>query len=143
MRGLFTGVARIVRFNWHFYVIGAIATLIGAALIPIVPGTLKLFCIAVWSVGILTTLVSLVVSWYIYDLSGFYRFQWIPMALDPKPERIVNIHAGFDETSDLLKQHFPRSQVEILDFYDPAKHTEISIRRARKAYPPSSETVSV
>jgi ubiquinone/menaquinone biosynthesis C-methylase UbiE len=30
-----------------------------------------------------------------------------------------------------------------MDFYDPAKHTEISIRRARQAYPPAAEDVRV
>ena len=143
MKGLFTGVARIVRFNWHFYVIAAFAILIGVALIPIVPETLKIPLIAMWTVGVLTTLVSLIVSWYVYDLSGFYRFKWIQTTLESKPKNIINIHAGFDETSELLKQLFSDSQVKILDFYDPAKHTEISIQRARKTYPPSSETLAV
>ena len=29
----------------------------------------------------------------------------------------------------------------VLDFYDPEKHTEVSIKRARKAYPPFEGTI--
>jgi SAM-dependent methyltransferase len=49
---------------------------------------------------------------------------------------IVNIHAGFDETSLLLREKFPLSSLKVFDFYDPRRHTEISIKRARRAYPP-------
>src|SRR5439155_13733602 len=31
----------------------------------------------------------------------------------------------------------------VFDFYDPAKHTEASIRRARKAFPPFPGTLSI
>lgn len=143
MRGLFTGVTRIFRFNWHFYIIAAIAAFIGVALISIVPEILKIPLAVIWTVGVLTTLVSLIVSWYVYDLSGFYQFKWIQTTLESKLKNIINIHAGFDETSELLKRLFSDSEVKILDFYDPVKHTEISIQRARKKYPPSSETLAV
>lgn len=143
MRGLFTGVVHIVRFNWHFYVIAVIAALIGFAAIPILPGSLKIAAAIVWSAGVLTTLTSLIVSWYVYDLSGMYRFDWIPDSSESMPENIVNIHAGFDEISELLKQRFPDSQIKILDFYDPVKHTEVSIKRARKAYPSSIDSLPV
>jgi hypothetical protein len=57
--------------------------------------------------------------------------------------RLVNIHAGFDETSALLRGRYPQAALRVLDFYDPRKHTEISIRRARKAYPAFPGTQSV
>ncbi|WP_245705953.1 class I SAM-dependent methyltransferase [Catalinimonas alkaloidigena] len=85
-----------------------------------------------------TTLVSLLVSFYVYDLSSLYQLQWLEV---PKtPQRLVNIHAGFDESSVLLKEKFPTTDLIIFDFYDPARHTEVSIRRARKAYPPHPDT---
>jgi hypothetical protein len=49
--------------------------------------------------------------------------------------QLVNIHAGFDETSSLLSNKYPNSNLLVFDFYDPAKHTELSIARARKVYP--------
>ena len=53
---------------------------------------------------------------------------------------VTNIHAGFDETSSLLGDRFPASEMEVFDFYDPGKHTEISIKRARRACLPHPGT---
>jgi hypothetical protein len=57
--------------------------------------------------------------------------------------KIVNIHAGFDETSQLLRSRYPEASLMVLDFYDPAKHTEVSIERARRAYAPYPGTVTI
>ena len=43
----------------------------------------------------------------------------------------------------MLKNKFENSELTVLDFYDPAKHTEISIKRARKVYPPFPNTQQV
>ena len=48
---------------------------------------------------------------------------------------VVTIHAGFDETSGLLHHRFPKANLHVFDFYDPLRHTEVSIQRARRAYP--------
>jgi hypothetical protein len=56
---------------------------------------------------------------------------------------LVNIHAGFDETSHLLAKAYPNANLSVFDFYDPEKHTEISIERARRAYPPFPGTVKI
>ena len=56
---------------------------------------------------------------------------------------MVNINAGFDETSMLLKQKYPNATLEVFDFYDPTKHTEVSIERARMAYPAFPDTVTI
>jgi SAM-dependent methyltransferase len=59
----------------------------------------------------------------------------------------VNIHAGFDETSILLRQKYISTsipgQLNVFDFYDPAKHTEISIKRARNAMTPFPGTIPI
>jgi SAM-dependent methyltransferase len=62
----------------------------------------------------------------------------------PAAPFILNIHAGLDEFSAPLGARYPAAQLEVLDFYDPALHTEPSIRRARKAYPlhPGTKAVS-
>jgi SAM-dependent methyltransferase len=78
------------------------------------------------------------VSMYVYDFSGLYSLKWIEQ--EKTENVVVNINAGFDETSALLKAKFKRSELIVMDFYDPAKHTEVSIKRARKAYPPFPNT---
>ena len=45
---------------------------------------------------------------------------------------ITNINAGFDETSYILDDKFPNATIKAFDFYDAEKHTEASIKRARK-----------
>ena len=58
-------------------------------------------------------------------------------------EMLINITAGFDETSHLLEERFHDCELSILDFYDPSKHTEISIQRARNALPPHPKTQEI
>lgn len=92
------------------------------------------------AVATLTLLISLFVSFYIYDLSDLYQLTWIENADNKK---LLNINAGFDETSKIIINKFPKTDLTICDFYNPYKHTEISIKRARKAYPPNPKTISV
>ncbi|MFD2246592.1 class I SAM-dependent methyltransferase [Pontibacter ruber] len=86
-------------------------------------------------------IISLLVSLYIYDLSGFYNLDWVEQRHTDR--LLVNINAGFDETSALLKAKFRNSELIVLDFYDPEVHTEVSIKRARKSYPPFLNTKQV
>jgi ubiquinone/menaquinone biosynthesis C-methylase UbiE len=139
----FQGVFNIIRFNWHFYLI-SIAFII---LLFISANTwlisLKLlinaFCLLVISISF----SSLLVSMYVYDFSSLYGLSWLnSISLNDKGN-FINIHAGFDETSILLKNKYPDIKLEILDFYDQSKHTEISIKRARRAYPAFPQTKSV
>ena len=53
------------------------------------------------------------------------------------------MHAGLDETSDLLRRAYPSANVRVLDFYDPRVHTEASIRRARADRPPPASTTPI
>ncbi len=79
-------------------------------------------------------LMPLIVSAYVYDFSGYYDFYWLN-TLNVKhlsPQKIVNINAGFDETSHILERHFPESTLAVFDFYNEAQHTEPAIVRARK-----------
>ncbi|WP_231717465.1 class I SAM-dependent methyltransferase [Hymenobacter sp. DG25A] len=78
-----------------------------------------------------------------YDYSALYTFDWLNTQALPEPERVVNIHAGFDEISPQLQQKFTTAQLRVLDFYDPARHTEVSIQRARAACLPYPGTERV
>ena len=143
LRKSYQGVLNIVRFNWHFY--------FGALLVASILVVISYFATAEFKMAstvfglmiLLTTVLSLVVSHYVYDRSCLYRLSWLKNGPNnTAPEQIVNIHAGYDETSSLLARKYPHSKLIVLDFYDPSKHREISIKRARKAYPPYPNTLS-
>ena len=90
--------------------------------------------------SVISTFISLTVSFFIYDISNLYKLTWLEKLQFNKEDKIVNVNAGFDETSNLLKNKFVNSDLAVFDFYNPTKHTEISIKRARKAYPPYPNT---
>jgi ubiquinone/menaquinone biosynthesis C-methylase UbiE len=137
-RKRFQGVFNIVRFNWHFYVI-ALSVLCGLLLLAYRWG-FPWWLVLSMTVAFVSMTVSLLVSYYIYDCSNLYHFDWLPDG--HQRLQIVNINAGFDETSALLQQKFPNAALRVLDFYDPKLHTEVSIKRARKRYPPYLGTIS-
>lgn len=126
----FQGVKNIIRFNWHFYVIAMCC--IGGLIIVNQPAIILLI--------VLSMIISLVASWYVYDYSDLYTLDWLDIVT---PARVVNIHAGFDETSMLLSEKYPAADLTVFDFYDPEKHTEISIERARKAYDAYPGTITI
>jgi ubiquinone/menaquinone biosynthesis C-methylase UbiE len=134
IRRPFEGVSNIIRFNWHFYVIaGAVISLLLSLLI-LVSAELRWIIYAATALVFLTTFISLGVSYYVYDYSPLYRFKWFKQFAINDGMRIVNINAGFDETSLIISRKYPRVDLAVFDFYDPLRHTEISIERARKAY---------
>ena len=138
----FQGVIQIVRFNRHFYIAAAAALLAVVVLNRYMVHPFLFYINAAALLGMCLTMLSLLGSWYVYDLSGLYRLEWLELP-GASGSRMVNIHAGFDETSALLRRRYPGARLEVLDFYDPAKHTEISVRRARKAYSPFPGTQAV
>jgi hypothetical protein len=137
------GVVNIIRFNWHFYAIAlflVITILFFRRFFP--PGLLAIIDL-ILSLAVLSILVSLAVSYYIYDHSNIYSLNFLKTLGITKDKKLVNINAGFDEISHILKHKYPDSELAVLDFYDPIKHTEISIERARKAYPPYPGTITI
>ncbi|HEY8955677.1 class I SAM-dependent methyltransferase [Chitinophaga sp.] len=132
-RAPFQGIGNIIRFNWHFYVLFLLLLVVGLLFTQYTLTRLMLCGAAI------ATLLSLLVSWYIYDRSDLYTLQWLDdMGL--RPRHIVNIHAGFDETSHLLAHKYPEADLQVFDFYNPEMHTEVSVERARKRYAPYAGT---
>ena len=138
----FQGVTNIVRFNRHFYVLAitviAFLLVLSAFLDEYTPALIAIIILAM-----LGTIIPLLVSYYVYDKSGFYTLKWLDEIHIPADGLIVNINAGFDETSELLAQKYPRAKLHVFDFYDHDRHTELSIKRARKLYLPYPGTVSI
>ncbi len=150
----FQGVGNIVRFNWHFYVLAALLVILLLALQLWAGAWLPAWVHIGMQMGVGlavgSTLVSLVVSYYVYDYSDLYQFQWLanlPINATKsetiKVPTMVNIHAGFDETSEALVAHYSQATWYVFDFYAAAQHTEVSIERARKVYPPYPNTQKI
>lgn len=139
----FQGVLNIIRFNWHLYAFSVSVLILLCFFATKLDQPLR-FLIHTAIMGIAaSTCISLLVSAYVYDMSGLYKFRWLEQFRSDKHTHIVNINAGFDETSALLAARFPDSVLSVFDFYDPEKHTEISIKRARTVYPPYPGTQQI
>lgn len=143
LRKPYQGVTNIVRFNWHYYVIAAVfiwVLSIASAFTPLFYTVLICFFSGLVLFG---TGISLAVSWYIYDESDLYSLNWLHKLPIDNTSVLVNINAGFDETSAIIAHKYPQNKLLIFDFYNPEKHTEVSIERARKAYPPFPGTQTI
>ena len=139
----FQGITNIVRFNWHFYLLAGVLGLSILAFDYYLNHQYFLYASILCLLVVVPVLLSLLASFYVYDLSNLYRLDWLDKLNIAPKGRILNINAGFDETSVLLSEKYPDSELHVLDFYDPGKHTEISIRRARNAYPPYEGTTQI
>lgn len=137
LRTPYQGVVQIVRFNWRFYAF----TLAGCLVAALAAWQLPFLWMraSLW-LGILATMyltaASLAVSHYVYDRSGLYRMEWLLALLPNRPERWINIHAGLDETSPLLRSLLPGGQTVTLDIYDAKIMTEPAIAVARQTTVP-------
>jgi SAM-dependent methyltransferase len=132
-RRKFQGVLNILSFNRHFYVLGGIALtlLIVSYWLFSWPAFLFWIVIAAFIYGLI---MPLIVSAYVYDFSGYYRFDWLKQYIlqDGEDKLFLNINAGFDETSFILHHQYPQATLRVFDFYNPQQHTEPAIVRARK-----------
>ena len=142
-RRKFQGVLNILSFNRHFYVIGLIvlALIIGSQYV--LQWNQDLLWFIIWGF-IYGLLMPLIVSAYVYDFSGFYDFDWLKkLNLEDNTDKLnLNINAGFDETSFIIKGILPKSKLQVYDFYNVKQHTEPAIIRARKVslvYPNTQE----
>lgn len=146
-RGAFEGVANIVRFNWPMFVVaGAVSVVcLVASAWSTLPWPIRLVALFTALGTIAQTSMSLIASHWVYGRSNLYDLTWLRQHVPETPRNMVNIHAGFDESSAALSKLYPSAELRILDFYDPQRTTERSIARARGAFPPSrsAESVSV
>jgi SAM-dependent methyltransferase len=145
-RRKFQGVLNILSFNRHFYVYGlaALAILFASRLFIDWPAVLFWVIVAAFLYGLI---MPLIVSAYVYDFSGYYRFHWLKdvVSNNENIKSVVSINAGFDETSFIIKNRFPWADLRVFDFYDPERHTEPAIKRARKVslvYPNTTQVTS-
>ncbi len=146
LRKPFQGVLNILSFNRHFYVFGVIALTIMIISHFAFNWSNLLFWIII-SAFLYGLIMPLIISAYVYDFSGYYKFNWVKNynLTDSEDKQILNIHAGFDETSFIIKNYFPKSDLKVFDFYNAERHTEPAIIRARKVslvYPNTQQIIS-
>ncbi len=142
-RHRFQGVWTVLRFNWHFFALADVGIAASLLASPWLPPPWQQVALALAGIASLTLGASLAATYIAYDATGLHRLDWLSPWMPPSVTIAANIHAGFDETSATLTARFPRVAWSVFDFYDPAKHTEISIRRARAAHPPRAGTVAI
>lgn len=138
------GLLAIMRFNWPYYA-AALAMLPLAVFFAISAHALplKILGLLMAAAAGYFLVVSSAVSHAIYDRSDLYRWRWLKKVLaGTKPEAAIFCHAGFDECSAALRETLPLKTWLVLDHYQPATMTEASIRRARKLFPPTADTVA-
>ena len=110
MRKPFQGVSNIVRFNWHFFALAAAAMAAVAWASLGLDGNLRLagFSIIAALGGLMA--ISLCVSFYVYDRSGLYDFAWLDSIALGQGGAMLNIHAGLDEMTPLLRERYPEAE---------------------------------
>jgi len=132
-RRKFQGVLNILSFNRHFYFFGilVLATLFASRLFIEWPNMIFWLILGAFLYGLI---MPLIVSAYVYDFSGYYKFYWLRNLISESEtvNLIANINAGFDETSFIIEEKFPHSDLRVFDFYNAIQHTEPAIKRARK-----------
>lgn len=132
-RRKFQGALNILSFNRHFYGIGLglLTLLLVIGLLIKIPAIFLWLIVAAFLYGLI---IPLIVSAYVYDFSGYYKLHWLENLIrdEERIKRILNINAGFDETSFIIKSKFPQADLQVFDFYDHKRHTEPAIIRARK-----------
>src|SRR4051812_39955657 len=121
MRKPCEGMLNIVLFNWPLYVVALFLAIICTTILLVLPlpGWLVILLSVLACGSVYFLVVSLAVSYIIYDQSPLYRWMWIKDLLMIAPWQIANIHAGFDESSEALHNLFPQANLVIVDLYDP------------------------
>ena len=132
-RRKFQGVLNILSFNRHFYILGlaVFALFFTCHFLFEWPNLIFWLVTAAFLYGLF---MPLIVSAYVYDYSGYYNFSWLHAFIQNpgKAALVVNINAGFDETSFIIKDKFAHSELKVFDFYNASQHTEPAIKKARK-----------
>ena len=139
-RTSFQGVWNVIRFNWHFYAIALCCIITVVIFHQFLPPTLSWVSSLAAFAAAFSLATSLIASYYIYDLSGLYQLNLIRPKVN---STLLSINAGFDEISGILEEKHPEVHIQTCDFYNVDKHTEISIKRARKAYPLNPNSIEI
>ena len=139
----FRGLSRVILFNWPLYAVALafMLALLTISLLPAVPSLVSQSSMLVLLFVLLQTLGSLIASHWVYDLSPLRDWSWLTKAVGA-PQRIVLVHAGYDETGGGLSKIFPSSEILTVDFYPALDRKEPSIVRAQKFFPSQTQAIA-
>src|SRR4051794_22034142 len=103
-RRKFQGALNILSFNRHYYVFGCIVLVMLFISREFVNWSDTAFWVVI-AAFLYGLIMPLIVSAYVYDFSGYYDLHWLSQMIRTKQSAnlIVNINAGFDETSFIIK----------------------------------------
>ena len=133
----YSGVKKIVRFNWPWYAGAAVATV--AAILFVYLNGSRGILLALVVAGLVFAnawmLLSLAVSHYVYDCSPVARGAWLQTVDATKIQRAAILHAGQNEASPVVARLLPSIEFQVFDFYDEQRTGTESLKRARSLNP--------
>jgi hypothetical protein len=131
---------QIIRFNRMMYLLAAVGISAGAAVLGYcdLPNWLFLIGVALLIGTIWFVFASIFFSWFIYDRSSLYTFNWL--LSEEKMKTIWNIFSGYTEAGHLLEQKAIHQRVIHFDFYSEEVSVTSSIQIAKKNSQPIQHT---
>jgi len=133
----YSGVLKIVRFNWPWYAAAAAATLttLVCLFLTVLPRIAIAAVVGALVIANLWVLMSLAVSHYVYDRSAVARGAWLGNIDPTKVRRAMILHAGQDEAAPTVERVMPSIKFDVFDFYNEERNGTSSLRRARALNP--------
>ena len=130
---MYSGVLKIVRFNWPWYLMAIVITFSVALCfyLGILSRPWTAIVVGGPNVANIWLVASLVVSHYIYDRSGIQHGAWLDGVNAANAGHVGIFHAGHDEASKAVALRLPSSKVQVFDFYDRGRLGSASLERAR------------
>jgi SAM-dependent methyltransferase len=128
------GSVRIFLYNWPTYVGTWTLALLLVGAVSFLPSGASAVVLLGATVAILWSLISILVSFYVYDASELVAARWVPALLGREPHAWAMVHAGLDEELklDAVLSCAPLAR---LDIFDPRFMSAPSIERARALTP--------
>jgi hypothetical protein len=128
-----TGALKIARFNWPWYAAAAGGCVVAAGLMlgGVLQGGWRVIGLAGLCAAAGWSLLSLLVSHYVYDRSPVARGAWLAGCASSGPRQVAVLHAGQDEASEITRRTLPGARLRSFDFYDAHASRSASLARAR------------
>jgi SAM-dependent methyltransferase len=131
-RGRYDGLTSVFLFNWPSFLIAGVATLGLVFVSRFVDFKMRALLLGTAMLIFAGIVAVIAVTHWIYDRSNLYRWDWLLLHVPQAPKRILNVHAGYDESADALVRLFPKAEIINCDIFDPTYATSPSIVRARE-----------
>jgi len=125
-----SGMVRIFFYNWPIYVGTWVSSLLVLSFALVLHPPLAALIAFGATAALVWSLVSLLVSFYVYDKSQLVSGDWVPALVGNDAKTWATVHAGLDAEVE-LDDVMPGRCLGRLDIFDPQIMTSPSIKRAR------------